>query len=197
MIIKKYELTLEGNEYGASGHNLSIDEFNSLKSIDKNLDNISNLIEDYDPWSTNHWNVSKPLNDEQLNLVLKNEMDSIVWNSKSNEYDDIYDHSEKFPEIMKYELWDEFEAKGDAVPCDEQPYILYYQEINRGVIAKFSIESDTIPNPNDFSIVFGSIETEEFEWEYIEKVYYKGKLLEFENIDGDLKEISREFKVYA
>ena len=194
--MKKYELILEGNEYGASGHNLSIDEFNSLKSIEKNLNNISSVIVDYDPWSTNYWNVSKPLNDEQLNLVLKNELNITLWNSKTSECNDIYDHSEKFPEIMKYNLWDEFNFKGDAIPYDKYPYILYYQEINRGDVAKFIIVSDTIPNPSDFSIVFGTIETEEFEWEYIEKVYYKGQLLEFEKNDCELKEISRDFKVY-
>jgi len=47
--MKKHDLTQAGNEYGASGHNLSIDQFNSLKSVDENSDNISNLIKDYNP----------------------------------------------------------------------------------------------------------------------------------------------------
>ena len=93
---------------------------------------------------------------------------------------------------------DEFVFNGDAIPCNEHPYILYYQEINRGDVTKFIFESDTIPNPSDFSIVFGTIETDEFEFEYIEKIYFKEDLLlESSNIERDLKEISMDFKLYS
>ncbi len=80
---KKYELILSGSEYGASCHDLSKDEYNSLKSIDLNLNDISNSINEYDPWATNFWDVSKPLNDENLIISLKEvDLDDFLFKVK-------------------------------------------------------------------------------------------------------------------
>ena len=195
--MKKYQIIIEGIEYGASGHNLSKKEFDSLINTGKNLSDIQTVIPDYEPWSPNFWSVSKPLKNDKLVISLKSENEEIIWSASCNEFNDIYDHSEQFPDIMKYDLWDEFEFNGEAVCHEEHPYILYYQELNQGTSAKFIFESVETPKPQDFSIVYGTIETEEDEFEYIEKVYFKGELLSFEDINWDLKEIQRIFKVYG
>ena len=64
-------------------------------------------------------------------------------------------------------------------------------------MAKLIFDSVEAPKPQDFSIVFGTIETEDDEFEYIEKIYFKDELLPFEEINWDLKEIQRIFKVYG
>ena len=195
--MKTYTIIIEGTEYGASGHDLSKKEFDSLKTNSSDLSDIQTVIAEYDPWNTNFWSVSKPLKDAKLAISLLSENGGNIWGASCNEFNDIYDHSEKFPDIMLVDFWDEFVFNGEAVCYDKHPYILYYQELNEGILAKLIFDSVEAPKPQDFSIVFGTIETEDDEFEYIEKIYFKDELLPFEEINWDLKEIQRIFKVYG
>ena len=133
--MKKYTIIIEGTEYGASGHDLSKKEFNSLKTNISDLSDIQTIIAEYDPWNTNFWSLSKPLKDSKLNISLLSADGEIICDASCNDFNDIYDHSEKFPEIMLVDFWDEFVFNGEAICQDKHPYILYYQELNEGVSA--------------------------------------------------------------
>ena len=98
--IKKYTIIIEGTEYGASGHDLSKKEFNSLKTNLSDLSDIQTIIAEYDPWNTNFSCLSKPLKDSKLNICLLSAGREIIWGASCNDFNDIYDDSEKYPEIM-------------------------------------------------------------------------------------------------
>jgi hypothetical protein len=49
--MKKYQIIIEGIEYGASGHNLSKKEFDSLINTGKNLSDIQTVLPNYEPVS--------------------------------------------------------------------------------------------------------------------------------------------------
>lgn len=46
--MKKYQIIIEGTEYGASGHDLSKKEFDSLKTTSSDLSDIQTVIADYE-----------------------------------------------------------------------------------------------------------------------------------------------------
>ena len=71
--MKKYQIIIDGIEYGASGHNLSKKEFDSLINTVKNLSDIQTVLPNYEQWSPNFWSVSKPLKNDKLVISLKSE----------------------------------------------------------------------------------------------------------------------------
>ena len=87
--MKTYTIIIEGTEYGASGHDLSKKEFDSLKTNSSDLSDIQTVIAEYDPWNTNFWSVSKPLKDAKLAISLLSENGEIIWGTSCNEFNDI------------------------------------------------------------------------------------------------------------
>jgi len=49
---------------------------------------------------------------------------------------------------------------------------------NKGCLQEYEFESDTIPTPKDFYYSNGCIETPEGDWDYIDKLFFKGKELD-------------------
>mgnify|MGYP000471487930 CR=1 FL=1 len=98
--------------------------------------------------------------------------------------------------IEKISEWDEPNQKGDAVAWEEHPYIIYYEEINKGIVGICNIDNNEF-DPNNLSIVEGCLETDEVEWVYINKIYYMGKPLKFEPLEHDLKNKSEKFKLIS
>ena len=68
----------------------------------------------------------------------------------------------------------------DAYPHDEKPNILLAFEEVRGTLINFTIESDTEPKPADFAHTTQCLETPKYELELVDKVFYKGQLLDRE-----------------
>ena len=128
---------------------------------------------------------------KSFNNFKASDNDDVLFENTPFDFNDVYEHSENFEEITQLDNWDEPDHQGDAIPWGEHPYILYYEQINKGDVGKCFIESETPPVPDDFSFVFGNIETQENEIVYLDKAFFKGAQLKFEEIDWDLKEVSK------
>lgn len=71
--------------------------------------------------------------------------------------------------------------------------ILFILEENKGGIVQFSIESDTIPNIDDFSISVGTIEVPENEYDFIDNFFFKGEKL---NVDEYLDNVEKSCDIF-
>ena len=190
------KLIFEGYEIGGSVHDVSENEWRQLSQLELNLENITQIIDEYDRWSTNFFELSRPLIDASLTIKVIDNENSNLWSGNCDSLCDIYEHADNFPELEKIENWDEPDQPGDAIAYEEHPFILYYEELNKGVVGICNIESETF-DPKHLSIVEGCLETDDTEWMYINKIYYRGKPLKFEPIEHDLKHISSKFKLLS
>ena len=190
------QLKFEGYGIGGSGHDITKDEWKKLSNKEISYDHICEVVTNYDCWSTNYFEISRPLIDENLVLKVFDDDNNLLWKGDCDAICDIYIHADKFPEIEKISEWDEPNQKGDAVAWEEHPYIIYYEEINKGIVGICNIDNDKF-DPNNLSIVEGCLETDEDEWDYVNKIYYMGKPLKFEPLEYDLKNVSEKFKLIS
>ena len=190
------QLKFEGYEIGGTGHDITKDEWKKLSNKEINYDHICEVVTNYDCWSTNYFEISRPLIDENLVLKVFDNNNNLLWKGDCDAICDIYKHADIFPEIEKIDEWDEPNQKGDAVAWEEHPYIIYYEEINKGIVGICNIDNNEF-DQNNLSIVKGCLETDEVEWVYVNKIYYMGKPLKFEPLEHDLKIISEKFKLIS
>ena len=188
------QVKFEGYEIGGTGHDISKDEWKQLSNKEINYDNICEVVNSYDRWSTNYFEISRPLIDENLIIKVFDNNNNLLWKGNCDAICEIYEHADKFPEIEKIDEWDEPNQKGDAVAWEEHPHIIYYEELNKGTVGICNIDNNEF-DPNNLSIVEGCLETDEVEWVYINKIYYMGKPLKFEPLEHDLKNKSEKFKL--
>ena len=186
-------IKVNGFEIGATGHDITQNQLLKLKTQELNLTNISNVVNDYDPWSTNYFEISGPVIDNNLEINVY-DGDKLLWKGDIDDTLDIYDHSEKFPEIEEFDEWDEPNQDGDAVAWEEHPRILYYEELNLGTVGIVTLNSEEF-DPLNFSIVAGCLETDEVDWEYVNKMWYKGKPINFKPKEHELKNKYQKFKL--
>ena len=116
-------------------------------------DEIMNLIPDYDVSNTNYFFINRPLINDILNFEVYDGEENVLKGSL-DDFTDIYDHGDNYPEIMDIDLWDEQEEYGDAVAWDEHPQFIYYEKINKGIVGIVKIECENF-DPEKLSCVCG------------------------------------------
>ena len=82
------------------------------------------------------------------------------------------------------------------IPGVEFDHILFSVDELKGGICVYQIESNEIPQVTDFSVLDGSIEGPDSEWEFIDSLFFKGNKLEITSyLDSDCK--SSEVVIYS
>jgi hypothetical protein len=67
----------------------------------------------------------------------------------------------------------------DAFPKEDEPRNVYLSvDENKGGLYYMEFESDEVPSSKDFTFTTGSIETPNGDWDFIDKIFYKGEELE-------------------
>ena len=125
MILKIY-----GNEFVSSGHDINSKQLEQLGN-NPSEDEIMNVIPDYEFSDTNYFFIGRP----SINDILRFEVyagEENVWEGSIDDFTDIYDHGDNYPEIMDIDLWDEQDEYGDAVAWDEHPS---HHEVSHGDVA--------------------------------------------------------------
>ena len=182
-------LNFQGYEIGATGHDLSEAHLKQLQSLDLNLSSICQVVDNYDPWSTNHFDIAGPLVDDSLLIQVYDLQERCIWSGTHEALLSLDDHAEKYPKVLEIEAWDEPRQSGDALACKKHPRILYYEELNKGdVVGQCRIDAGSF-DPLDLSIVQGCIETPKCDWYYVSRVIYKGRLLDLEPLAYELHNI--------
>lgn len=82
------------------------------------------------------------------------------------------------------------------IPGVEFDHILFAVDELKGGICSYQTESKEVPQVSDFSVLDGSIEGPDSEWEFIDSLFFKGNKLEIASyLDSDCK--TSEVVIYS
>jgi hypothetical protein len=180
----KFSLLVNGLGFDGSAHILTEDEVQGLRDCKDGqgyvdwgemYSDLPTYLKDYDHYDTNFWVLSTALATESLHFVLIDQDENLVWDVKPEEFSDVND------ETLGYEFPENAEDATkyrDAFPYEDQPNILLVYALCKGTLVDYSLESDEVPKPCDFSCTVHSIESPDGDFEYVDKVFYKGRQLE-------------------
>ena len=180
----KCKLRVHGWELTASAHSLTNQQVESLKEYqeENGHDDLSEMaweietvVEDYEPFNTNMWVIDVPMDNDRLTFILEDENEQEITTFN---LDDMTDH---------YEVDENYEGNNRNGYPEEggDENILLFLEENKGVVYGFNLESEEVPTAKDFSYVRGSIDTPDGEWDFVDKVFFKGTELE---VDFDFQD---------
>jgi hypothetical protein len=180
----KYKLRLHGWELNASAHSLTNEQVEDLKEYQEENGNddlseiaweIETVVEEYEPFNTNMWVIDVPMDNDKLTFILEGEDGEEITTFK---LDDMTDH---------YEIDEDYDSDSRNGYPEEggDENILLFLEENKGIVYGFNLESEEVPTAKDFSYVRGSIDTPDGEWDFVDKVFFKGTELE---VDFDFQE---------
>jgi hypothetical protein len=185
----KYRLQVYGWEVDAMGHTLTDEQVQQIKDLmeENGYDQLWECRTDLEELGI----VEDIYNPELFHVSRALDNGSVFFK--------VYDENEEnvICEFEMKDLGDFYEVMGDDETIDAKyPYenyfavpeiiegvdnVLFIADENKGGITQFIFESDTVPTPQDFCVLGGSIETPEGEWDIISKYFYKGELLEVED----------------
>lgn len=191
----KYRLLMNGNCFEGSAHILSDGEVNEILEFQKENDFVS-LSEMFDELSiilgennyapdrlTNYWLNSTSIKDAELNFTLIDEHDNVLWRSteifdlEQTKWVDLVSIQDlDIPSLSSYNATGKAEL--DAYPHESKNNLLFYFQESKGTLLSFKIESDRKPMPSDFALTSRALETPKYEFEFIDKLFYKGNLLQ-------------------
>lgn len=82
------------------------------------------------------------------------------------------------------------------IPGVEFDHILFSVDELKGGICSYQVKSNEVPQVSDFSVLDGSIEGPDSEWEFLDSLFFKGNKLEIASyLDSDCK--STEAIIYS
>ena len=172
--MSKYIIKTYGWSFEAIGITLTDEHVKLVKQKmeDEGYDELHELrfeldeLLDIDIWDGDLFHITKPFDNYKLQFQIKDEFDNTVKEfliTDTSNPNDVYDNPVHTNII--------------AFPTvDGSKNILFTVDENKGGIFEFEIESDEIPNEKDFSYIYGSIETPNGDWDFIDNVFYKNEL---------------------
>ena len=183
----KYKVEFYGWEMEAQGHSLSDEQVEQVRELmeDNGYDELWEIRSEMEDIGIDIWgegdlfHVSKPhynatfwgkVFDEDGNVVLE-----IDYKDLGDMYDYIGD-DDKIEELYPYENY-------IALPefLDGTDNVLLVVDENKGGLFECSFESDELPKSSDFSLMGGTVETPEGDWDFISRVFFKDIELEPED----------------
>ncbi len=163
--MKKYTLTVGGLELRASGHSLKDSEVSILndylKTNKKDLYDVADELETmfkYDHTQANMFVIDKGSNNESLTFTVK---DAVSFTLKDVKVD-----SKMEERVLSVK----------PIKSIVENILLWIEE-SRGNFCNYEFESSTQPKVSDFTIVEGKISAPDGDWNFIDKVMFKGKEL--------------------
>jgi hypothetical protein len=124
---------------------------------------------DIDIWDGDLFHVSKAFDNGTMYFTVEDDVEKEVLSfdiDQTGELDENYCEENEYVDYNAFP--NETEPKNVYLSVDENKGGLYYMEF----------ESDEVPNPKDFTFTTGSIGTPNGDWDFIDKIFYKGKELE-------------------
>lgn len=183
----KYQLKVYGWELNGSAHSITDQQVEDIKQYqeENGYDDLSEMawdletvVEGYEPFSTNMWVIDKPMDNDRLSFIIADENGEDIRTFNLDEMTDHYEIDEDYESI---------DYQGYPTEGEHENVLLFLEE-NKGLVYGFNFESDETPTPKDFSVIPGTIGTEEGDWDFIDKVFFKGTELEvdydFQNTNG-------------
>ena len=180
----KYKLEMYGWEVEATGHSLTDEQVELIKNLMETQGyselwearhdiEMEGIVDDlYNP---DLFHVSRGLDNSGLWFLLKNEKDEEVLRFEPSNMGDIYEMLGDSADDIPYEGY--LAIPGEGKNKDVSNILVVFDE-NKGGIAEYEeFESDDSPLPIDFCVQNGDIGTPDGDWDFISKVFFKGKEL--------------------
>ena len=188
--MKKYRLELYGWGQEAVGHSIDTNDVDVIKDfLNVEAEDILSLRDWFDDnnkdvYDGDLFNSNKPFWAEEethfhlfeITDLKQNELNKWLLKDCTSHYD----IDEDFEDLTNYNCW----------PLDNHNKLLYIEE-SKGGLCYFEFTSDLEPKPEDFSVISGTIETPDGDWEFLDKVFFKGQELEvIDSLDSSGKNVS-------
>lgn len=184
-----------GWEVEATGHSITDEQVKLIVDLMKtkgynNLWEIRFDLEDEgiidDLYNPDLYHISRGLDNDGLWFSLNDENYKKVLSFETKDIGDFYETLGTTADDVPSEGYLAIPGEGDR---SEVGNILAIFDLNKGGIAEFEpFESDTIPTPKDFCYQGGDIETPDGDWDFVSKVFFKGKELEvYDHLDNKSK----------
>ena len=188
----KYKLEMYGWEVEATGHSITDEQVKAIQDLMETNGadelwevrhdiEIEGIVDDlYDP---DLYHVSRGLDNSGLWFLLRNENDEEILKFEPSDISDIYEVLGDVADDIPYEGYLAIPGEGDKSEVDN---ILAIFDENKGGIAEYeTFESDEVPTAKDFCLQNGDIGTPDGDWDFISKVFFKGKELEvYDHLDN-------------
>ena len=173
----KYKLNCYGWSLEAIGKSLTDEQVKKIEDLMKKAGyeelwevryDLEELL-DIDIWDGELFHVSKAFDNGTMYFTVEDDMEKQVL---SFDIDQTGELDENYYEENEYVGYDSF-------PKEDEPRNVYLSvDENKGGLYYMEFESEEIPKPEDFTYTTGSIETPNGDWDFIDKIFYKGEELE-------------------
>jgi hypothetical protein len=146
--------------------------FTELHEIRFDLD----VLLDLDFWDGEVFHRTEAFDNDTMTFQVVDEEGTKVLEFGINETVDLYETIEDFDDKYKYRSY-------NVIPEYNIPPTNLYLSVdeNKGGIFTFTFESDTVPVASDFTYSSGSVETPDGDYDFIDKIFFKGQPLEIED----------------
>ena len=173
----KYKLNCYGWSLEAIGKSLTDEQVKKIEDLMKKAGyeelweirhDLDELL-DIDIWDGDLFHVSKAFDNGTMYFTVEDDMEKQVL---SFDIDQTGELDENYYEENDYVGYDSF-------PNETEPRNVYLSvDENKGGLYYMEFDSEEIPKPEDFTYTTGSIETPNGDWDFIDKIFYKGEELE-------------------
>lgn len=173
----KYKLNCYGWSLEAIGKSLTDEQVKKIEDLIKKAGyeelwevryDLEELL-DIDIWDGDLFHVSKAFDNGTMYFTVEDDMEKQVL---SFDIDQTGELDENYYEENDYVGYDSF-------PNETEPRNVYLSvDENKGGLYYMEFDSEEIPKPEDFTYTTGSIETPNGDWDFIDKIFYKGEELE-------------------
>ena len=173
----KYKLNCYGWSLEAIGKSLTDEQVKKIEDLMKKAGyeelwevryDLEELL-DIDIWDGELFHVSKAFDNGTMYFTVEDDMEKQVL---SFDIDQTGELDENYYEENEYVGY-------DAFPNETEPRNVYLSvDENKGGLYYMEFDSEEIPKPEDFTYTTGSIETPNGDWDFIDKIFYKGEELE-------------------
>jgi hypothetical protein len=173
----KYKLNCYGWSLEAIGKSLTDEQVKKIEDLMKRSGyeelwevryDLDDLL-DIDIWDGELFHISKAFDNGTMYFMIEDDMEKEVLSFDIDETGDLDENYYEENEYVGYDAYPkEDESRNVYLSVDENKGGLYYMEF----------ESDEVPTSKDFTYSTGSIDTPNGDWDFIDKIFYKGQELE-------------------
>jgi hypothetical protein len=175
--MSKYKLNCYGWSLEAIGKSLTDEQVKKIEDLMKKAGyeelwevryDLEELL-DIDIWDGELFHISKSFDNGTMYFTVEDDMEKEVL---SFDIDETGDLDENYYEENKYVGY-------DAFPKEDEPRNVYLSvDENKGGLYYMEFETDEVPTSKDFTYSTGSVDTPNGDWDFIDKIFYKGQELE-------------------
>lgn len=198
----KYKVEFYGWEIVSKGYTITDEQVIDIQALMEEMfvDDLSEIRDNIEEVGIDLnddgdlFNISKPLINDSFWGRVKDENDNIILDVNFNDMGEIYDHVSDDINIDKQYPYENYVATPEYM--ENKTNVMLVIDENKGGLFDTYFESDTLPTNKDFSIMDGSIETPEGDFNFISRIFFKNQELNPENyLDNNHK--SETIKLYT